>query len=176
MLKVLADAYVAADSGHVTLLSLLDLSAVFDTVDHSIFMERLRRSNGIVGRACDWLKSYLTRRSQFVRINGEVSAITPVTCGIPQGSVLGPVLFLLYAAGVIKLVEECGLSAHAYADDLQVYRHASPAQSSELMAQMANCIACVEAWMACNCNICSGVYGTSIQPKPKSSGSGLLAV
>ena len=60
MLKVLADAYVAADSGHVTLLSLLDLSAAFNTVDHSILMERLRCSNGIVGREWDWLKSYLT--------------------------------------------------------------------------------------------------------------------
>ena len=65
----------------------------------------------------DWLKSYLTGRSQFVRFNGEVSATTPVTCGVLQGSVLGPVLFLLYAAGVINLVEECGFSAHAYADD-----------------------------------------------------------
>ena len=59
-------------------------------------------------------------------------------------------LFLLYAADVIKLVEECGLPAHAYAVDLQVYRHVSPAQASELMAHMANCIACIEAWMACN--------------------------
>ena len=150
MLKVLADAYVAADTGYVTLLSLLDLSAAFDTVDHSILVERLRRSNGIVGRALDWLKSYLTGRSQFVRFNGEVSATTPVTCGVPQGSVLGPVLFLLYAAGVINLVEECGFSAHAYADDLQVYQHVSPAQSSELLEQMANCVSRVEAWMVSN--------------------------
>jgi len=126
------DAYVAADSGHVTLLSLLDLSATFDTVVHSILMERLRRSNGVVGRAWDWLKSYFTGLSQFVCFNGEVSAITPVTCGVPEGSVVGAVLFFLYAAGVIKLVEECGLSAHAYADELQVYRHVSPAQSLQI--------------------------------------------
>ena len=60
MLEVVADTYVAADTGHVTLLSLLDLSASFDTVAHSILVERTRRSNGIVGRALDWLKSYLT--------------------------------------------------------------------------------------------------------------------
>ena len=60
-----------------------------------------------------------------------------MTCGVHQGSVLGPVLFLLYAASVINLVEECGFCAHAYADDLQVYQHASLAQSSELLEQMA---------------------------------------
>ena len=106
----------------MTLLSLLNLSAAFGTVDHSILMDRLQRYDGVVGRVWDWLKSYLTGLSQFVRFNGEVSAITPVTCSVPQVSVIGPVLFLLYAAGVIKLVEECGFSAHAYADDLQVYQ------------------------------------------------------
>ena len=54
-------------------------------------------------------------------------------------------LFLLYAAGVINLVEECGFTAHAYADDLQAYQHVSPAQSSELLEQMANCVSRVEA-------------------------------
>jgi len=103
----------------VTLLSLLDLGAAFDTVDHSILVERLRRSNGIVGRALDWLKSCLTGRSQFVRFNGEVSTTTPVTCGIPQGSVFGPVLFLLYAAGgVINSRRGVRFSTHAYADNL----------------------------------------------------------
>ena len=92
---------------------------------------------------------YLTDRSHFVRFNGEVSATARVTCGVPQGSVLGPMLYLLYAAGVINLFEKCGFS-RAYADDLQIYRHVTPAQSSELMDQMANCITRVEAWVASN--------------------------
>jgi len=87
MLKVIGDAYVTADTGQVTLLSLLDLSA-FDTVDHPILVERLRRSFGVAGRALNWILSYLTGRSQFVRFNGTVSCITPVVCGVPQGPFL----------------------------------------------------------------------------------------
>ena len=103
MLKVLSDAYVAADAGRVTLLSLLDLSAAFDTVDHQILVERLRRTYGLSARALDWISSYLPGRTQFVRYNGETSHVMPVTSGVPQGSVLGLVYFILYAADVINL-------------------------------------------------------------------------
>ena len=110
----------------MTLLSLLDLSAAFDTVDHQILVERQRRTYGLSSRALDWISSYLSGRTQFVRYNGETSQVMPVTSGIPQGTVLGPVLFILYAADVIKLVEDAGFSVHAYADDLQIYGHADP--------------------------------------------------
>ena len=89
MLKVLSDAYVAADTGHVTLLSLLDLSAVFDTVDHQILVERLRRTYVLSARALDWISSYLSGRTQVVRYNGETSHVMLMTSGVPQGSVLG---------------------------------------------------------------------------------------
>ena len=65
-----SDAYVAADAGHVTLLSLLDLSSAFDSVDHHILIERLRRTYGFGGSALDWIQSYLTGRTQFVRYDG----------------------------------------------------------------------------------------------------------
>jgi len=95
MLKVPSDAYVAADAGRVTLLGLLDLSAAFDTVDHKILTERLRRSFGVVGRSLDWFTSYLSGHTQFVRFNGATSAVKSESFGVPQGSVLGPALFVL---------------------------------------------------------------------------------
>jgi len=147
MLKVLSDAYVAADAGRVTLFSLLDLSAAFDTVDHQILVERLRRTYGLSSRALDWISSYLSGRTQFVRYNGETSQVMPVTSGVPQGSVLGPVHFILYAPDVIKLVEDAGFSVHAYTDDLQIYGHADPPQSTELMADT---VTSVDTWMASN--------------------------
>ena len=97
------DAYVAVDARHVTLLGLVDLSAAFDTVDHWILIERLRRTFGVVGRSLDWVISYLTGRTQFVRFNGKTSDITSVSCGVRQGSVLGPTLFIAKLATVVGL-------------------------------------------------------------------------
>ena len=83
-LKVLSDVYEAADSGKLTLLDQLDLSAAFDTVDHQILLGRLRHSFGISGTVLDWIASHLTGRTQFVRFNGQSSKTVPVTSGVPQ--------------------------------------------------------------------------------------------
>lgn len=150
MLKVLSDAYLAADDGQTTLLGLLDLSAAFDTVDHQILIQRLRRTFGIAERALDWITSYLTGRTQYVRFNGSTSDVTVVSCGVPQGSVLGPELFVLYTTDVIQLIKDTGLDVHAYADDLQVYGHVPPTQAADLTVAMAACIESVSMWMANN--------------------------
>jgi len=152
MLKVLSDAYSAADAGDVTPLSLLDLRTAFDSVDHQILIERLQRTFGVRGRALDWLSSYLSGRTQFVRYSGATSSVASVSRCVPQGSVsvLGPVLFIMYVADVIKLVEDHELTPHAYADDLQIYGHSTPAQSSELTSCIEECINQVQAWMASN--------------------------
>ena len=88
MLKVLSDVYSEADAGDVTPLSLFDLSAAFDSVDHQILIERLQRTFGVRGRALDWLPSYLSGRTQFVRYCGATSTVASLSCGVTQRSVV----------------------------------------------------------------------------------------
>ena len=129
---------------------MLDLSAAFDCVDHRILSERLRQSYGIRDRALDWFVSYLSGRSQQVRFNGQTSASVFLTCGVPQGSVLGPILFLLYTADAIAIIRKHGLHAHAYADDLQLYDHSEPGSAALLIPRLSACVMEIEQWMSSN--------------------------
>ena len=92
--RVLNDMLRSIDERRVTILVLLDLSAAFDTVVHDILLHRLCHRFGVTGRALDWFRSYLTSRSERVTVNGTCSRKHIITCGVPQGSVLGPILFL----------------------------------------------------------------------------------
>src|SRR6218665_1663690 len=89
------------DSGNFSLFSLLDLSAAFDTVDHDILLQRLHLSFGLSSIVQEWMTSYLTGRQQCVRHAGSFSTTTILTCGVLQGSVLGPIHFLLYTIHLI---------------------------------------------------------------------------
>ena len=116
--RVQNDILRAMDDSKATVLVLLDLSAPFDTVDYNL--ERLKQC-GISGTAQSWFKSYLKDRSQKVHLHGSSSASSSLRFGVPQGSVLGPILFTIYT---IPLGEICRLHVvqyHLYADDTQLY-------------------------------------------------------
>ena len=150
LLKVTSDALIAADQGKLTLLGMLDLSAAFDCVDHCILLDRLETSFGFVGVVLDWMRSYLVGRRQYVRYNGATSSATVMQCGVPQGSVLGPLYFVLYTADAFRIVGELGFLVHGYADDLQIYDHCLASDTPRLTNRLIHCIEIVGRWMSSN--------------------------
>jgi hypothetical protein len=150
ILRVLADILRAVDSGDLALLTLLDLSAAFDTVDHATLLRRLEVSYGISGTVHNWFKSYLDGRRQYVRCGSTNSTTTTVLFGVPQGSVLGPILFLLYTADLLELVETHGFRPHLYADDTQILGTCRPGDTAQLRSRVSACVGDVGLWMCSN--------------------------
>jgi len=147
VLHVLSEILTAADRGDFSALVLLDLSAAFDTVDHEVLLKRLDISYGVTGCALKWFQSYLCGRTQHVRLGLTKSSIVRLLCGVPQGSVLGPILFVLYTADLVRLIEQHGLHGHLYADDTQVIGSCRPRDVDALQSRMSICLDDVAAWM-----------------------------
>ncbi len=116
----------------ISLLVLLDLSAAFDTIDHDILIDRLQNYTGIQGQALRWFTSYLSDRYHFVYLNGESSQLSPVKYGVPQGSVLGPLLFPLYMLPLGNIIRKYRISFHCYANNTQLYISTRPDETSKL--------------------------------------------
>lgn len=150
LLRVLSDILQAVDRGDSAALVLLDLSAAFDTVDHAILLQRLQTTFGIDDKAHRWFQSYLTGRCQYVRCGPSRSSVTYLICGVPQGSVLGPILFVLYTADLTSLIESHGLLPHLYADDTQIYGSCPPSAVDALSLQVSVCVNAAAAWMKSN--------------------------
>ena len=150
VLKVLADILHAVDTSDLSILALLNLSAAFDTVDHDILLQRLQASFGVVSVACDRFWSYLTGRVQFVCQGSSKSTTVVLRFGVPRGSVLRPLLFILYTANLITLIEGFGFWPHAYTDDTQVQGSCLPDSADQLQLNLSACLADVSDWMHAN--------------------------
>ena len=109
------------DEGNYVFGVFIDLSKAFDTVDHEILLLRLNYY-GIRGHANDFFRSYLTNRRQFVIVNGVKSGLKEITCGVPQGSVLGPILFLIYINDLFKAIGDDEL-LRLFADDTGLFNY-----------------------------------------------------
>ena len=143
----------AMNCGKITLLVLLDLSAAFDTVDHSILLSRMNSYFGIGGVALDWFQAYLSGRTYCVRIDNVISDISQLKYGLPQGSVLGPILFSMYTSPTADIIRKHGLKYHCYADDTQIYISVDPTHSSvnDAIQQIEACLDELRQWMSRNC-------------------------
>ena len=150
VLKVLSDILAAADDGRVTLLGLLDMSAAFDTVDHQILLHRLESSFGLTGNVLSWLTSFLDGRTQQVVFNGMTSIVAALSSGVPQGSVHGPLLFLLYTADIPVIASDHGLGIHCYADDGQLYIFDKSGNADSMISKVTVCISEIDKWMSSN--------------------------
>ena len=112
-----------------SLLTLLDLSTAFDAIDHSIVVTRLEYTFAICNAALAWFKSHLYDLFQTMSVNSRQSEPVKLSCGIPQGSVLGPVLFTFYATPLAFIISRHNLNHHLYANDTQLLNSALPENS-----------------------------------------------
>jgi len=150
LLHTLSNIYSHIDSGSSVLAVSLDLSAAFDTVPHSTLLSRLQQNFGIHGLPLLWLKSYLADRSQFVLVDGHCSSNLPLSTGVPQGSVLGPLLFSVFTSPIHSLISSFGLNHQQYADDTFIY---CPLPSIDYAASLSNfehCLSTLCTWFADN--------------------------
>ena len=133
------------DKGVMTGVVFLDLKKAFDTVDHTILLKKLNTFN-IGPLAINWFASYLSDRVQAVKSNGTKSEYLPITCGVPQGSILGPLLFILYINDLYTFLTDCTVSL--YADDTALYTSAKTQIEIKLTLQIELTVVC--EWLKAN--------------------------
>ena len=150
LLRVVNDLLQASDRGEVSILTLLDLSAAFDTIDHEILLNRLQDVFGCTGVVLSWFRSYLSDRTQSVVVSGAQSAPSLLKYGVPQGSVLGPILFTMYTQQLSLVIKPFLLSYHFFADDTQLHKSAQPNSISSLVKDMSVCVENISDWMHAN--------------------------
>ena len=124
--------------------------AAFDTIDHTILLRRLDGWFGATGKALDWFESCLTGRCQKIKLGDCLSSKADHKFGIPQGSVLGPLLFKLYTTPLSIMICKHAIPHHLYADDSQLYVSVASGNSAAALNGLQSCLASVQSWMSTN--------------------------
>ena len=152
LLRILNDLLVMIDGGNNAVLVLLDLSAAFDTLDHTLLLQRFHAEIGLDGSALGWFSSYLSCRSQQVLVGHALSAETPLLCGVPQGSVLGPLLFSLYTRQLADLIDKFCIDYHFFADNSELYSclPTEPESALSALRNVESCCRQIKIWMTKN--------------------------
>ena len=154
LVRVQNDILSILDQGGAAIPVLLDLSAAFDTIDHSILLSRIESVLAVKGSALQWFKSYLLCRKQRITINDDFSENQEILWSVPQGSVLGTLLFLIYIIPLAQLIRSYGLNNYGYADDTQLCSSFKKTSDNAIVEREIlnpeKCLCDISVWMSQN--------------------------
>jgi hypothetical protein len=158
LLKLTNDILDSIDHGKISILAALDMSAAFDTLDHATLLHRLEHTFGLSGYVISWIHSYLTHRSSHVKVDTSSSSRTPSPTGVPQGSVLGPLLFVLFISPISSVIQpgselsykDTTVSFHQYADDTQLHIGTNSSTLATQVSTLESCTIRVNDWLLHN--------------------------
>jgi len=179
LLKVTNDVVTFTSDWLTTILLSLDISAAFDTINLRTLLERISQDFSIHGTTFNWLRSFVSDRKQYVAVGAEQSSSVNCTSGVPQGSVLGPLLFAMYISPVSNVIAAHSLRYHRYADDTQLYMAVRLSDDDDTFKPVSECVEDVSRWFLENGLLLNPekmeavLFGTKVQREKITTSSGI---